>query len=94
MTDKLEKLLQQEQQLRARIQKEKARLNQRERQRRTGKLIAWGVVIEEMLNDPEESLTPEQWANTCNRFLSGRTLDRALVDELDAFKKERDEVLI
>jgi hypothetical protein len=92
MNEKLEKLLQQEQQLRARIQKEKARLSQKDRQRRTGKLIAWGVVIEEMLSDPEESLTPEQWANTCNRFLNGRTLDRALADELDSFKKDREEM--
>lgn len=82
-TDRLDKLIQQEQQLKARIQKEKARLHVHNRNRRTGKLIAWGVVIEQMLKDADESLTPEQWANQCKRFLKDqRTLERALVDEL------------
>ena len=80
--DRLEQLLKQEQQLKARIQKEKARLGQKERQERTGRLIAWGVVIEQMLLDPEEALTPEKWATTCRRFLNGRTLERALTGPL------------
>jgi hypothetical protein len=50
-------------------------------------LIAWGIVIEALLNDPEESMTPEQWASQCKRFLTDkRTLSRALVDELNDFK--------
>jgi len=82
---RLEDLIKKEQQLKHRIQLEKNKLNAVARKRRDGKLVSWGVVIEAMINDPEESLTPEQWANTCKRFISGRTLERALVDELDAF---------
>lgn len=87
--EKLEKLLLQEQQLKARIQKAKAQVGSQERKARTGKLLAWGVVVEQMLKDPEESLTAEQWANTCKRFLKDkRTLERALIAELEAFKPE------
>lgn len=39
--ERLEKLLVQEQQLKARIDREKARLRVRERNERTGRLIAW-----------------------------------------------------
>jgi len=63
------------------------KLNAIARKRRDGKLIAWGIVIEAMLNDPKESMTHEQWANQCKRFLKDRTLSRALVDELSAFKQ-------
>jgi hypothetical protein len=84
---KLEELIKQEQQLKHRIQLEKNKLNAVARKRRDGKLIAWGIVIEVMLNDSEDSLTPEQWANQCKRFLTDkRTLNRSLVDELDDFK--------
>lgn len=59
------------------------------RKRRDRKLISWGIVIEAMLNHPEEAMTPEQWATQCKRFLTDkRTLSRALVDELDNFKLE------
>ena len=85
MNEKLEKLLQQEQQLRARIQKEKARLSSKERNLRTGRLIAWGVIVEQMLLDSEESLSPEQLALQCKRFLNGRTLERALTGPLEEF---------
>ena len=84
---KLEELIKQEQQLKRRIQLEKNKLNAIAQKRRDGKLIAWGIVIEAMLNDPEESMTPEQWANQCKRFLKDRTLNRALVDELEGFKE-------
>ncbi len=80
--DKLEKLLEQERQLKARIQKEKAKLNAQERKERTGRLIAWGVVVEQMLEDAEESLTPDQWKLMCQRFLKERTLERALTGPL------------
>ena len=84
---KLEELIKQEQQLKHRIQLEKNKLNSVARKRRDGKLISWGIVIEAMLNEPEESMTPEQWANQCKRFLTDtRTLNRALVNELDDFK--------
>ncbi len=82
MGDKLALLLEKEQQLKYRIQKEKAKLSLRRRKERTGKLIAWGVVVEQMIKDEEESLTPEKWRLQCERFLNGRTLERALVGEL------------
>jgi hypothetical protein len=84
---KLEELIKQEQQLKHRIQLEKNKLNAVARKRQDGKLIAWGIVIETMLNDPEEAMTPEQWANQCKRFLTDkRTLSPTLVDELEGFK--------
>ena len=83
---KLEELIKQEQQLKHRIQLEKNKLNAVARKRRDGKLIAWGIVIEAMLNDPEESMTPEGWATQCKRLLKDRTLSRALVDELEEFR--------
>ena len=86
--EKLEKLLQQEQQLRARIQKEKSRLNQKDRAERTGRLIAWGVMVEQMLLDTEESLTAEQLAMQCKRFLNGRTLERALSGPLAEYQEK------
>lgn len=89
MNEKLEKLLQQEQQLRARIQKEKAKLSVKERNQRTGRLIAWGVLVEQMLLDSEEPLTEEQLAMQCKRFLNGRTLERALTGPLESFAEEK-----
>lgn len=82
---KLDQLLEQEKQLKARIQREKAKLGVQERKERTGRLIAWGVVIEQKLLDPEISLTPEQWVEECRQFLNGRTLERALTGPLTEF---------
>ena len=87
-SERLQKLRQKEKQLRAQIQLEQNRLSANARKERNGKLIAWGIVIETILNDPEESMTPAQWATQCKRFLKDRTLNRALVDELEDFKTE------
>lgn len=76
---KLQQLLDKEAQLKARIQKEKAKLNQQERKLRTGRLISWGVVIEQMLK--EETMTPEAWTQKCHQYLTGRTLERALTGD-------------
>lgn len=82
---KLDQLLEQERQLKARIQREKAKLGVQERKERTGRLIAWGVLVEQKLLDPEISLTAEQLADQCRRFLQGRTLERALTGPLSEF---------
>ena len=79
-TERLERLKKQEAQLKARIQQEQARISASTRKERTGKLIAWGVVIEQKLAQGE--IEPEGWIQECQRLLSGRTLERALVQEL------------
>lgn len=86
--ERLEKLLNQEEQLKARVQQAKARISAEARKERTGRLIAWGVVIEQKLNEGE--LKPEDWAKECNRSLksSGRTLARALTGPLDGLTPE------
>lgn len=78
--ERLERLLEKEKQLKAQIQTEKSRLSASARKRRTGKLIAWGVAVEQLLAD--ESFKLEWWKLQCQRVLSGRTLERALVEEL------------
>ena len=76
---KLEKLLEQKAQLNARIQKESARLSAQARKERTGRLVAWGVVIEQMILNG--SITSKEWEAQCHVHLQGRTLDRALRGE-------------
>ncbi len=83
---RLEKLLQQEAQIKARVQQAKARMRSQDDKRRTGRLIAWCVVIEQKL--AQEEITDEGWANECNRLLNGRTLERALTGPLEEFTPE------
>ncbi len=79
-TERLEQLQKQEAQLKARIQREKARISASSRKERTGKLVAWGVAVEQLLAD--ETFKAEWWKLQCQRVLSGRTLERALVGEI------------
>jgi multidrug resistance efflux pump len=74
--DKLEQLIQKEAQLKARIEKEKNRIQAQDRKDRTGRLIAWGVVIEQMIK--EGSLSEDQWKASCKQYLQGRTLERSM----------------
>jgi hypothetical protein len=78
-SDRLEKLLAKETQLKARIQLEKSRLSASSRKERTGKLVAWGVAVEQLLAD--ETFKAEWWKLQCQRVLSGRTLERALMED-------------
>jgi hypothetical protein len=78
-SDRLEKLLLKEKQLKAQIQLEKSRLNTSSRKERTSKLVAWGVAVEQLLAD--ETFKAEWWRLQCQRVLSGRTLERALVED-------------
>lgn len=79
-TERLERLKKQEAQLKARIQQEQARISASARKERDGKLISWGVAVEQLLAD--ETFKAEWWTLQCQRVLSGRTLERALVQEL------------
>ena len=81
----LEELLEKEKQLKARIQKAKARLDAKDRKERTGRLISWGVAIEQILKDEDEAMTFEQWAFMCKKHLSGRTLERAMTGPMSEF---------
>lgn len=89
--ERLEKLIKQEEQIKARVQQAKARMRSQDDKVRTGRLIAWGVVIEQKLNEGE--LKPEDWAKECSRFLklSGRTLERALTGPLEGLTPEESE---
>lgn len=78
-TERLERLQKQEAQLKARIQNEKAKLSASARKQRTGKLVAWGVAVEQLIAD--DTFQAEWWKIQCQRVLSGRTLERALVDD-------------
>lgn len=78
--ERLEQLRKQEAQLKARIQREKAKISASSRKERTGKLVAWGVAVEQLISD--ETFKAEWWKIQCQRVLSGRTLERALVEEL------------
>lgn len=79
-TERLERLQQQEVQLKARIQQERAKISASARKERTGKLVAWGVAVEQLLAD--DTFKDEWWKLQCQRVLSGRTLERALVEDL------------
>lgn len=79
-TERLEQLRKQEAQLKARIQREKAKISASSRKERTGKLVAWGVAVEQLIAD--ETFKAEWWKIQCQRVLSGRTLERALVEDL------------
>ncbi len=78
-TERLERLKKQEAQLKARIQQEKARISVSARKERTGKLVAWGVAVEQLLAN--DTFQAEWWKLQCQRVLSGRTLERALVED-------------
>lgn len=57
--ERLERLKKQEAQLKARIQQEHARLSAAARKERNGKLIAWGIAVEQLLSD--ETFQAEWW---------------------------------
>lgn len=85
-TERLERLKKQEEQLKARIQQEQARISASAKKERDGKLIAWGVAVEQLLAD--DTFQAEWWKLQCQRVLSGRTLERSLVDDLTRENEE------
>jgi hypothetical protein len=77
--ERLKRLRQKEKQLQAQIQAEKSRLGAAARKQRDGKLISWGIAVEQLLAD--ETFKAEWWKTQCQRVLTGRTLERAMVDK-------------
>jgi hypothetical protein len=87
--ERLNRLLQKEKQLQAQIQAEKSRLGTAARKQRDGRLISWGVAVEQLLAD--ETFKAEWWTLQCQRVLSGRTLERALAGFVKTPLKPEDE---
>ena len=75
-TERLERLKKQEAQLKARIQKEQARISASTSKERTGKLVPWGIAVEQLIL--EGSFKEDWWKLQYQRVLSGRTQERAL----------------
>lgn len=73
-------------QLKAKIQKEQAKLTVAARKERNGQLIAFGVLVEVLYRNAsrEERL---KWATDAGKLLTGRNLDRVL----GGFKRLEDE---
>jgi hypothetical protein len=68
-------------QLQVEIKQLEARASAAARKERTGKLVAWGVAIEQLLNDG--TLQPDWWQKQCHRVLTGRTLERAVLHTIN-----------
>lgn len=64
-------------QLKAMLQQEEAKQNQEERKRRTGRLVAFGVYIEEFFKTSDDE-AKKRLEESIKKHLSGRNLERAL----------------
>lgn len=73
-------------QLRAKLQKEQAKMNTEQRKLRDGQLIALGVLFEELYKQWDRTKRLE-FATLAGKCLSGRNLDRVL----GAFKRLEEE---
>lgn len=72
-----ERRLQRIAQLKARLQKEEARLSREKRKERDGQLIAFGVYVEEFFKSADID-GRKRLEESINKHLSGRNLERAL----------------
>lgn len=72
-----ERRLQRIAQLKAKLQKEEARLSKDKRKERDGQLIAFGVLVEEMFKTAEPE-SKKKWLDNANKHLKDRILTRAL----------------
>lgn len=64
-------------QLKAKLQKEEARLNQSQRKERNGQLIAFGVLFEQYYRD-SDPVQREAFKALAEKYLKDRNLTRAL----------------
>lgn len=64
-------------QLKARLQKEEARLSDSERKKRTGQLVSWGVMVEEIFKSTDEA-GRQKLVESAKKYLKDRNLQRAL----------------
>ncbi|WP_280120297.1 hypothetical protein [Sangeribacter muris] len=72
-----ERRLQRIAQLKARLQKEEARLADSERKKRTGQLVSWGVMVEEIFKSADEA-GRQRLIESAKKHLKDRNLQRAL----------------
>lgn len=72
-----ERRLQRIAQLKARLQKEEARLADNERKKRTGQLVSWGVMVEEIFKSADEA-GRQRLVESAKKHLKDRNLQRAL----------------
>ena len=72
-----ERRLQRIAQLKAKLQKVEARLADSARKKRTGQLISWGVLIEEIFKSADEA-GRQRLIESAKKHLKDRNLDRAL----------------
>jgi hypothetical protein len=72
-----EKRLQRIAQLKARLQKEEARLADSERKKRTGQLVAWGIMVEEIFKSTDDA-GKQRLIESAKKHLKDRNLQRAL----------------
>lgn len=64
-------------QLKARLQNEEARLADSERKKRTGQLVSWGVMVEEIFKSTDEA-GRQKLVESAKKYLKDRNLQRAL----------------
>jgi len=76
MTTK-EKRLNRIAQLKARLQKEEAKLKTSQRKERTGQLVSWGVMVEEIFKGTDEA-GRQRLIESAQKHLKDRNLERAL----------------
>ena len=67
-------------QLNARLQRERARLDKQKRRERDSRLMALGIAIETAMKRGDRS--PDDVRKLARRYLTGRTLERALTGPL------------
>lgn len=72
-----EKRIQRIKQLKARLQKEEAKLNASRRKERTGQLVSWGVMVEEIFKATDMK-GRQQFIAYAQKYLKDRNLERAL----------------
>jgi len=63
--------------LKARLQKEEARLSQDKRKERTGQLVAFGVLVEELFKAGDEAAR-QKWIDGAKKHLADRNLTRVI----------------
>lgn len=72
-----ERRLQRIAQLKAKLQKEEARLADNARKKRTGQLISWGVMVEEIFKSADDA-GRQRLIESAKKHLKERNLKRAL----------------
>ena len=83
MASRIDNLREKRDQLNARINREAAKERQRHRRERDGRLMRWGVVVEQMIESGR--MEPDKWAEECRRYLTReKDLERALSGPLAA----------